>query len=81
MSNHPRMLCVTGPMEIQLSQKKASDIWQAFLNGGTSHSSNAATLPYIMRRCEREQIPYTLQAVPGNGYYIFPTLKGNPNEK
>jgi hypothetical protein len=50
--------------------------WQMFLKGGTSHSAQAHTLPYIINRCEREGIPYQLKAMPGSGYYISP-LKDN----
>ncbi len=47
--------------------------WNAFMAGGTNHSSAAHTLSYIMQRCEEEKIPYVLQAMPGKGYFIQPS--------
>lgn len=44
--------------------------WQEFLHHGTSHSAGAEMLLDIINRCEREGIPYVLQASPGHGYYI-----------
>jgi hypothetical protein len=49
--------------------------WQTFLSSGTRHSANASMLCEILNRCEREGIPYILQASPGYGYYI----KRGPN--
>lgn len=66
------MLCVNSPYEFALTKAAQRRTWDAFMRGGTNHSSRASTLPYIMRRCELEHIPYVLHAVPGKGYYIKP---------
>lgn len=58
------------PHEMALSKAAQRRIWQAFNEGGTSHSALAATLPYIIRRCEKEKVSYLLEAAPGQGYYI-----------
>lgn len=64
------MICVTSPFEEPLSRTEQARIWARFLDGGTTHSAHASTLPYIMRRCEREKVSYLLQAMPGVGYHI-----------
>ena len=46
--------------------------WEAFMDGGTSHSAAALTLSYIIERCEREGVAYQLEAHPGHGYFIKP---------
>lgn len=63
-------LIVGSPFETELTKKAKELIWKAFVAGGTRHSAQATTLPYIMRRCEREGIAYVLHANPGQGYYI-----------
>lgn len=70
------MLCVTSPFEKPLSATEQSRAWAMFLSGGTSHSAHASTLPYIMRRCEQERVPYVLQATPGMGYHIKRAERG-----
>jgi hypothetical protein len=70
------MLCVMSPDEMALTKAAKHRIWDQFLNGGgTTHSPQAATLPYVIRRCEREKVPYEMYARPGEGYFIKP-LKG-----
>jgi hypothetical protein len=64
------MITVGSPHETALTKAAQRRVWDAFLSSGTNHSASAATLPYIIRRCELEQIPYILNAVPGMGYYI-----------
>jgi hypothetical protein len=66
------MLTVISPNEIALTKAAKRRIWDAFKDGGTSHSPQAATLPYIIRRCEKERVPYELYARPGEGYFIKP---------
>lgn len=68
----PIILCVTSPFEMELPLTTGARVWKSFLNGGTNHSAQAATLPYIIRRCEREQRPYKITAYPGKGYFIEP---------
>lgn len=64
-------LCVTSPNEMEMNAKMLSMVWRNFLKGGvTSHSAQAASLPHIVRRCEREKIPYRITAHPGQGYTI-----------
>ena len=46
--------------------------WEAFMDGGTSHSAVALTLSYIIERCERDGVAYLLEAHPGRGYFIKP---------
>lgn len=69
------MLCVNSSHEFALTKAAQRRTWDAFMRGGTNHSAKASTLPYIIRRCELEKIPYTLQAIPGMGYYIKPGQK------
>jgi hypothetical protein len=71
------LLTVISTHEMALSKAAQRRTWDAFLAGGTLHSSRAATLPYIIRRCEQEQIPYVLTAHPGigGGYFIAPHPK------
>lgn len=64
------MLCVNSPHELGLTKAAQRRIWDSFLSHGTNHSAQASTLCYIIRRCERDQIPYVLEAWPGQGYYI-----------
>ena len=66
------MLIVENTMtkKIKLSEKMKRLTWEGFIQGGTSHSGNAGTLPYVMNRCEEEKVEYTLRAAPGKGYYI-----------
>lgn len=66
------MLCVNSPNEFAQSKAAQERLWQEFLRGGTNHSGLACTLPYIIRRCEREKQPYILKAVPSAGYWIEP---------
>lgn len=68
-------LTVISPHELALSKAAQKRTWDAFKAGGTSHSANAATLPFIIRRCELERVPYLLMARPGEGYYIQPLKK------
>lgn len=64
------VLNATSPYEMPLSKTQQSETWKAFLRSGTVCSAQACTLPYIIRRCEREGINYTLYGRPGKGYYI-----------
>lgn len=68
------MLAVISTHEIALSKAAQRRTWDAFMNGGTNHSANASTLPYIIRRCEIQKLPYVLTAVPGKGYFIAPAV-------
>ncbi len=63
-------LNATSPFEEPIDRKTGALIWDAFLSGGTNHSARAATLPYIIRRCERAGQGYVLHARPGYGYFI-----------
>ena len=69
------MLNATSPMEMFINKTLGAALWKAFKAGGTSHSKSAATLPYIIRRCEKEGVAYVLHARPGEGYYIQPEKK------
>lgn len=71
----PIMLCVTSPYETPINKSEGARLWASFNNGGTSHSPSASTLPYLIRRCEREGVPYSLIAFPGYGYGIKPYNK------
>ena len=71
------MLVVSSPHEIALTKAAQKRTWDAFVKHGTTHSGNASTLPYIMRRCEREGIAYTLEAMPGTGYFIRRGVRGD----
>jgi hypothetical protein len=64
------MLAFFSPYEIALSKAAQKRIWTVFMERGTTHSSNASTLPYVLRRCEQEGIPYLLRAAPGVGYWV-----------
>lgn len=59
-------------LDAGLSKTARERIWASFMDGGTAHSACATTLPYIIRRCEREGVPFTLNAHPGIGYWIEP---------
>lgn len=65
-------LCTSSPFEIRVGKADGARIWKDFLNHGSNHSSRASLLPYIIRRCEAEGVPYQLKAVPGAGYWIEP---------
>jgi hypothetical protein len=66
------MLLVFSTEEDQIAPSKAAfrRSWDAFMAHGSNHSAGAHMLPRIIRRCERERIPYRLSAMPGIGYYI-----------
>jgi len=68
-------LTVISSHEMALSKAAQKRTWEQFCRSGTNHSGRAGTLPYIIRRCEQEGIPYELKAWPGRGYYI---KKGEP---
>ena len=68
--SHPGLKVVHGPRK--LSKAAQERTWKWFMGGGTSHSALALTLSYIIERCEREKVPYTLDAHPGLGYFIKP---------
>lgn len=38
--------------------------------GATFHSGRHTMLVYVIDHCERNKIPYTLKAQPGEGYFI-----------
>jgi len=69
------MLVINNPHEVTIPKRMQKSIWSRFLDKGTTHSAQAGTLPYIMRRCEEEKIPYRLTAMPGVGYFIEPLPK------
>jgi hypothetical protein len=71
-ANRQIVLSATSPYEMEIDRATGSRLWVAFLSSGSTHSLRAGTLPYIMRRCEREGVPYILKAVPGKGYNIKP---------
>lgn len=64
------MLTVISTHEIALSKAAQERTWKAFMESGTSHSSRASTLPYLIRRCEQEGVSYRLLASPGIGYFM-----------
>lgn len=66
------MLTIISTHELALSKAAQERTWRSFLEGGTSHSANASTLPYLIRRCEQEKMPYTLVAQPSVGYFMKP---------
>jgi len=66
------ILNATSPYEIDLDRNRKAHTWRAFLEHGSNHSARASTLPYIIRRCEREGVGYVLTAMPGQGYHIEP---------
>ena len=68
----------TGEDTIALSKADRQILWRSFLQGGGRHSGLAATMPYIIRRCERERVPYILRAVPGVGYHLEPYKEPTP---
>lgn len=68
--SRPIVLNATSPYEKPLNRVQQKVIWDNFLNSGSAHSAQAATLPYIMRRCEIEGIAYKLYAHPGQAYFI-----------
>jgi hypothetical protein len=71
MTTKAMFLLVTSPYEQEIPQGIAGEMWRAFLAGETSsHSHMAATLPYLLRRAEREKVPYVLEAAPGVGYAL-----------
>lgn len=43
---------------------------RVYIAMSAARERNASTLPYIIRRCELERIPYVLTAVPGKGYFV-----------
>ena len=45
-------------------------IQQFTASGRTTHSARAETLPILVEYCEQYQIPYTLRALPGQGYEL-----------
>jgi hypothetical protein len=73
MGKRPITLNASSPFEEELSAPQKREMWAAFLQGGTTHSARAATLPFIIRKCERDGVGYTLRAEPGTGYRIYPT--------
>lgn len=75
------VLVVGSPFEFPMSATQAADTWRRFLAGGIQHSGQAATLPYVIRRCEREGVPYRLTAYPGQGYFIEPAPTTDGKER
>ncbi len=64
-------LNVTSPFEVELPRSIGTKLWKDFLSGAESrHSLQACTLPYLMRRAEREKMPYVLTSYPGEGYTL-----------
>lgn len=66
------MLLSFSPHEIAMTKAAQRRAWDAFKARGTSHSASASTLPYLLRRCEQEKVPYVLKAMPGQGYWLEP---------
>lgn len=66
----PIVLNATSPYEVPLNAREGKALWKEFMSRGTNHGAQAAWLPYIIRRCEREHIAYNLRAYPGTGYWI-----------
>jgi len=66
------ILNATSPYEIDLDRNRKAHTWRAFLEHGSNHSARASTLPYLIRRCEREGVGYVLTAMPGQGYHMEP---------
>jgi len=71
----PGRLRVVSFGEIVPRKKTGATLWRQFLAGGSFHSGEAGLVPYIVNRCEREGIPYILEAVPGHGYGIRPAVQ------
>ena len=67
-------LSITSTHERKLSRAAGARVWESFLRSGSGHSPAAAMLPYLIRRCEQEKVPYVLEAVPGMGYFIRPCV-------
>jgi hypothetical protein len=71
MATKAMFLLFASPYEQDIPQNVAASMWRNFLDGVTStHSHMAATLPYLLRRAEREKMPYVLEAAPGAGYSL-----------
>lgn len=64
------MLCVTSPFEKPIPRNRQESLWRGFMERGSSHSNQATLLPFLIRKCEQEKIPYMLKAYPRRGYYI-----------
>lgn len=63
-------LIYSSPYSMRLSKAVEARTWQYFWDHGSQHSGRAASLTYILNRCEREGVAYELIALPGKGYYI-----------
>lgn len=63
------------PMSMIIGSALQRTMWDLFRREGTGHSMNAATLWYILDRCEAEGIAYRLTAEPNAGYFIEPLVK------
>lgn len=74
-------LRATSRYALALSRPQQDRVWASFLQHGTAHSARAATLPYVMCRCEQEGIAYVLRAVPGAGYFIENTTSKTVEEE
>jgi hypothetical protein len=68
----PGVLTFTSIFGMLLSKAQGDASWKQFKAGGTSHSARAATLWYLLNRCEREGVCYKLEAMPGYGYRLEP---------
>jgi hypothetical protein len=64
------MLTIISTHEETLSKSAKERLWEEFMRSGTTHSGTASTLPYLIRRCEREKVCYRLTAVPGEAYFL-----------
>lgn len=75
-------LCVSSPFELEVSRPIGAMLWKSFMAGTTSHhSAKASTLPYMIRRAEREGVPYLVEAHPGLGYTMRRVAKVPNNDK
>ncbi len=68
--SRPGLKVVHSPARLTKAAQRRT--WEAFMDGGTSHSAAALTLSYIIERCEMRGVPFELTARPGLGYFIKP---------
>jgi hypothetical protein len=60
--SHPIALVVGSPFEVEVSRLVGALIWKEFLTGKPSfHSGQAVTLPYLMRRAQRNRVPFRVE--------------------
>ena len=71
MKRTPSVILVSVFEKSDLTKTEKNRIWKHFMETGHStHSARASILPFLVRKCEEEGIPYMIQAYPGKGYGI-----------